>query len=740
MGSSGSGSALASDVGKPWIRLSIVIMSVIALGIIARTHTGNVLPSNPDEAILFQNALLLVVLGSALLEPHFTRPAEGLVNSLTALITLIAVYPTAPRSQWILIAALLVFVLASSIVCVAMQGREPSRAWHRFVARSTYRVAVTLGRARIVFSAVFLSAVAFFVKEQNSMTLSLLAFWAAFIAIWPLGIPQFLSSLTRETEPSARIVGRVDRVDSPGIVRAALSTDDRWRWGQSRPLLVHMQDHSTSWGVPVVSEDRSDGRWGTLLLAGQATGFSGGKPGTIERPTEGAEVPAPRTLFAELTGSNEPDLIGFVREGSSVSSLKIEVLPEVSLQIGQLLFAPTSAGNVYYQITHAETAEEAFKGLNYGSHGVEAAQVGRLGEGVPFSKYPWLPAINAPVFLATEALGAIDAEDADDLFTLGSIPGTGMNLKGDFVNNLETHTAILGVTGSGKTEFAIDLVRHAAEQGVKVVCIDLTAQYADRLSHLEPRPLSIADDLASELSEKLFAAETGAYGAGDEKKALKGFASRVRSSVDSALHDFVQDDDVRIGLVELREIANTKATLWITETYLSAILRMAREGGLGGQRLLIVVEEAHTVMPEPSFLGLGDYESKGIVAKISQIALQGRKYGVGLLVLAQRTATVSKSVLTQCNTVVSFSCIDDTSINFLRNVYGNAVASTLPDLPHLRAVAHGAWIRSEGPIVFDVPFDEVKAEAKIWAPTRPGAGDTSNASGDLHAGSDEPPF
>jgi len=41
-------------------------------------------------------------------------------------------------------------------------------------------------------------------------------------------------------------------------------------------------------------------------------------------------------------------------------------------------------------------------------------------------------------------------------------------------------------------------------------------------------------------------------------------------------------------------------------------------------------------------MGLGDFDSRGLVGKISQIALQGRKYGIGLLVISQRTATVVK--------------------------------------------------------------------------------------------------
>jgi DNA helicase HerA-like ATPase len=126
---------------------------------------------------------------------------------------------------------------------------------------------------------------------------------------------------------------------------------------------------------------------------------------------------------------------------------------------------------------------------------------------------------------------------------------------------------------------------------------------------------------------------------------------------------------------------------------------------------LVVVEEAHTVMPEPTTMGLGDYDSRGLVSKIAQIALQGRKYGVGLLVIAQRTATVSKTVLTQCNTMIALSCYDDTSLGFLGNFYGAAHARLIPNLSRLQAVVFGKAVRSERPIVVEIPFNAAKAAA-----------------------------
>jgi DNA helicase HerA-like ATPase len=216
--------------------------------------------------------------------------------------------------------------------------------------------------------------------------------------------------------------------------------------------------------------------------------------------------------------------------------------------------------------------------------------------------------------------------------------------------------------------------------------------------------------LAEELSGKLFAVETGQYGAGEEKKALKAFSDRLKGDITASVTAFLEahTDDARVGLITLPEISNTKATLYITELYLTITLNYAKTHPETFPRTLVVLEEAHTVIPEASTMGVADFDSRGLVGKITQIALQGRKYRVGLLVIAQRTATVSKSVLTQCNTIISFSCIDDTSIGFLTNVFGSQYAALLPSLPWLHAVAYGRAIRSERPLIVEIPYDEAK--------------------------------
>src|SRR3990167_3136906 len=154
---------------------------------------------------------------------------------------------------------------------------------------------------------------------------------------------------------------------------------------------------------------------------------------------------------------------------------------------------------------------------------------------------------------------------------------------------------------------------------------------------------------------------------------------------------------------------NTKATLKATELYLSSIMDWARKNRRA-RRILIVLEEAHTIIPETIGSGF-DYDTQWVVGRISQIALQGRKYGVGLLVISQRTALVSKSILSQCNTYITFSLMDKTSLDYLSNVFSTEHVKRIPNLRFLEAMVYGKAIRSERPVLIHFEYDKTKKDA-----------------------------
>lgn len=700
---------MSVDNISPWVRVLILLVATIAIVLLSKEFTGSFFPMEREYALIFQNALLLIVLGTALLENHYTKPADSVVNSMMGGITLLSVYGIAPKTPWALVFGYCLFVFVISITCVAVSSGSSVGGWKRRLADWTYRPAVVLGRSRILFTVVFLAGLWFFFSVQDPITLALVLFWGIFVAIWPLNIPQFISRLFSGASRTDTEIGSIKRIDNPRIVRASLNGDQSWDLGT--PLVAVLPSGASVWLKPLYKEFQDGNILGTGILTGIEAETDCTSENCIVAPDQERTRPTEEEMASSLGGGKNSRLVGFVVEGSSIGRIRFETLDPDTCHDGMLVWTRLGSETVYYQIVTGETLEETFSPDKHGYQVATATQLGTLAQGDGFLKYEWLPAMNAPIFAApvggTVAIPAVKSGD----FVLGKIPNTEIDVGGDFSKSYNYHTALLGVTGSGKTELAFDMVRHALKDGIRVVCIDLTAQYEDRLDDLSPVDLTISSDTAKELSKKLFDVETGAYGAGNEKKALEAFASTLRDQVSYSVESFLNaEDGSGLGLIRLEEISNTKATLWITELYMTCLLKYAREHRDDCPPVLIVVEEAHTVMPEASTMGLGDFDSKGLVGKIAQIALQGRKYKVGLLVLAQRTATVSKTVLTQCNTIISFTCYDDTSLGFLRNIFESEHVKMIPNLPPLHAVAYGPWVRSQKPVVFEIPFDEEKAK------------------------------
>lgn len=414
-------------------------------------------------------------------------------------------------------------------------------------------------------------------------------------------------------------------------------------------------------------------------------------------------------LVGQLCGDCEgASLVGFVVEGSEIAGIKFEVSVGTGLQEGSVVFCTIDGTSVYYQVINASTMEESFQQNPHGTVIVYAAQVGLWDANKGFEKFGWLPSMNSPVFkLPDAATHEIKLQPGE--FVIGNIPGTKMEVKASMPDLVAFHTAILGVTGTGKTELVLGLVRQAYEQGAKIFCVDLTGEYRKRLADLDPVAIGLRRNKAEELEEKLFDVETGQYKAGDEKRALREFMRSVTGDARKQIDEFLRAAGSRVGLFELAEVTNTNATLLATELFLSEIMLWAR-ANRKSRRILIVLEEAHTIIPETRGAGF-DYDTQNVVNKIGQIALQGRKYGVGLFIVSQRTALVSKTILSQCNTFLTHALVDQTSLQFLQNIYESEYVRSISNLKFLQFIAYGKGVRSERPILLCRPHDPNKAEA-----------------------------
>lgn len=671
--------------------------------------SGNWFPGGGGETVWLISAVAWWVL-SLLSAPRYRPPRDTLGASIGALLTLvtldlsaaIALKDAVYVARGLAIAyALTVAVAALVAAILEYDGR------HERTRRAAFAISDALARGEALFGAPALISIFGFYTDRLTVFVLVTA-WFGFAFVKPgellIRVGLRLRALAANKESSASI-GIVRRVDHPNIVRVALTGSAPW---QDDSLYVAcLPGDRISYVIPLFAQVQENELVGTGFCSGDASGellaaetgfvFDCGKPELLPDLVKG------------LCGSEqEAELVGFVVEGSSIGSIRFEVARDRGLEEGIVVFCSLSSGPVFYQILDAQTAEESFRQNPRGTHIVHAVQLGTYDPQLGFRKYSWLPPMNNPVFRLKGDLEA-EAQLGRGEFIVGKIPSTNIGLKVSLPEVIEYHTAILGVTGTGKTELALDIVREALRNESKVFCVDLTGEYRSRLADVNPVPMGLTKTEADTLEQKLFDAETGQYGAGAEKKALKTFLDGIKGQIRQRVAEFLEAEGSALAIFELAEVTNTRATLRTTELYLSEIMLWARQNRRA-RRVLIVLEEAHTIIPETAGAGF-DYDSQWVVSRIGQIALQGRKYGVGLLIVSQRTALVSKTILSQCNTYFTHSLVDQTSLGYLANIYSAEHVRAVPNLRFLEFLAFGKAVRSERPMLVRREYDQAKYEA-----------------------------
>ena len=184
---------------------------------------------------------------------------------------------------------------------------------------------------------------------------------------------------------------------------------------------------------------------------------------------------------------------------------------------------------------------------------------------------------------------------------------------------------------------------------------------------------------------------------------IKANEEIIKRSFYDSIKLFLESDKNK-SIFELPDISNNSDVLEYTRWFFWVLFKTAKTANNFGKRVCVVLEEAHTIIPEVGSMGVQDSASKATINSIAQIALQGRKYNIGFIVIAQRTANVSKTVLTQCNSIVTFQELDRTSSEFLSNYMGKDFLNALPTLKPRTAIAIGKAFRSTVPMIFEVPY------------------------------------
>ena len=120
--------------------------------------------------------------------------------------------------------------------------------------------------------------------------------------------------------------------------------------------------------------------------------------------------------------------------------------------------------------------------------------------------------------------------------------------------------------------------------------------------------------------------------------------------------------------------------------------------------ILIVFEEAH------NYLSGGQLSRNRAARKtVERIAKEGRKYGVSCMIVSQRPAEISETILAQCNNFVTLRLINPTDQNYVKRLVPEALSNLIDILPTLRqgeAFVLGDAVALPVRVMIDRPYPE----------------------------------
>src|SRR5690625_1957496 len=474
---------------KQSTRLFFLVLYFILLFVINKLAFGSWAPESAEKGLWFYTAAASILLGNFLVTPFYTKPVDSLSYSVMAGMGIYLIHSIETWSKtdliifWITV-SFLILVLLSSLIAIATKDSEKEN-WKK-ISASFMVISYSLGNHRVVFSSVFLFSLIVFHRQSPKEMFLLSITWALLVVIEPdkhlWNLIERIKDIWVQNE-KVSVIGEITAYQTPRIVLLRQNENTHTAFGTT----IAYKDSHAEIKIGIVLN--YVGRDETLLLRVLELEV---KKDIIEKAVilfknrySNTAIkfdyldlnPSLKKEIPELFQLNE--LIGITDQGTSIEKLEFEIIKESDLSEGRLVEVEINGVPIIYQIIDGLTKEEIVSQKNkYGYARGTAIKIGQWNfKEKKFEQIPWMPSINSPIFLKTSK------ESKPDEFTVGHFPKTNYHVRINSVNELVTHnTAILGILGIGKSMLAIELVERVIAEDIKVICIDLTDQYAQELS------------------------------------------------------------------------------------------------------------------------------------------------------------------------------------------------------------------------------------------------------------------
>jgi hypothetical protein len=631
-----------------------------------------------DVEIWFTSGLLLIVLGIFVTEKYFTKPLDVIVNVITLFVVLLTLDNI---SKFYLYWPLVVYSTLTAVIAflsfILIDEEKDRNFLSQKVAHSANVVSSFLGSSKILFSIVFiLSILSYFVSSlENSLLINreqiavllLIIFWGIVILIEPIdkklitplfekirdkSKPKLIGKIAKRLNPDVIYVEQLP--GSPTLKSGDIAVIDDVKNSHAGKVLVYMM---------FISELEADNK--------KYLHFHCLNPGAIDIAKQiyvhKIEVDIPEKIMSSEIYKNRGNVIGFVHTNSDIDVIKVKMIDGVDenkeLKEGDLISVSFYKNSTKYQIINVETDSENIDGQSKkGSKIIIAQQIGYWqADKQKFADTGWVPSVNSPVFIET-ATDEIKMTN-DSCYKVGIVPRSPYPIFIDLEESVSHHIAVIGKTGTGKSRMAARILEKMASNGYKVVILELDRKNKQSLTTY------INSTLIEEQNSNVF----------DLSKATKNVIS---------INWQPDDKDKSTGTLNLSEI---------TANLIEKVIAYQTQNE--NQKICIAMEEAYDFIPESTFGDQGFGQKK--VSRISQVVLKCRKHNIGFLIITQRTALVTKTILYQCHTIIALQSFDETSKNFMSAYINQKYLDSMSILPRYRAIVVGKGSSCDKPVIVD---------------------------------------
>lgn len=154
---------------------------------------------------------------------------------------------------------------------------------------------------------------------------------------------------------------------------------------------------------------------------------------------------------------------------------------------------------------------------------------------------------------------------------------------------------------------------------------------------------------------------------------------KVDKDLDELLEEWLGHDKP-ITILDLSGMPSARLSLLLGSIldilFESAIWGRNLSPGMKNRPLLVVLEEAHRYLSK-SETGLAKF-------MVQRIAKEGRKFGVGAMIVSQRPSEIDETILSQCGTIIALRINNATDRGIVKSAMSEGLAGIIDSLPVLR--------------------------------------------------------